>query len=358
MKNNYCVIMAGGVGSRFWPLSTTECPKQFLDPMGLGKSFLRLTFERFLPVIPVKNFLVVTSAAYKEKVLEHLPELNESQILLEPFRRNTAPCVEYAMCRIEKENPNACVVVAPSDHMITNEAQFLQIINDGFEFVKNSYNLLTIGIKPNRPETGYGYIQFEANNVPGSITKVKTFTEKPKLELAKVFYESGEFLWNAGIFIWSIQGIQAAFKEFLPEVHTHFIAGMGVYNTPQEQAFIDDLYPNCENISIDYGVMEKSKCVYVKAGDFGWCDIGTWGSLYTNVVKDDNGNATLGQVLTYDTKNTVVNIPSGKVAIVEGLDGYLVVEKGQSLLICKRENEQSIKNWVDDVKYKFSEEYI
>lgn len=350
--------MAGGVGSRFWPLSTTDCPKQFLDPMGLGKSFLRMTFERFLPIVPVENFIIVTSAAYKEKVLEHIPELAESQVLLEPVRRNTAPCIEYAMCRIAKVNPNANVVVAPSDHLILNESQFRDIVTEGLDFVNGSDNMLTIGIKPNRPETGYGYIQFDANVKIGNINMVKTFTEKPNLELAKVFYESGEFLWNSGIFIWSVGAIQKAFEEFLPDIYHHFSEGEPFYGTDREQAFIDNLYPNCENISIDYGIMEKSPKVYVRSGEFGWSDIGTWGSLYSNMDKDENGNAIVGQVLRYNTKNTVINLPKGKIAIVDGLDGYLVVEKGQSLIICKLENEQSIKNWVDDVKYKFGEEYI
>lgn len=358
MNNNFCVIMAGGVGSRFWPLSTTDCPKQFLDPMGLGKSFLRMTFERFLPIVPVENFIIVTSAAYKEKVLEHIPELAESQVLLEPVRRNTAPCIEYAMCRIAKVNPNANVVVAPSDHLILNESQFRDIVTEGLDFVNGSDNMLTIGIKPNRPETGYGYIQFDANVKIGNINMVKTFTEKPNLELAKVFYESGEFLWNSGIFIWSVGAIQKAFEEFLPDIYHHFSEGEPFYGTDREQAFIDNLYPNCENISIDYGIMEKSPKVYVRSGEFGWSDIGTWGSLYSNMDKDENGNAIVGQVLRYNTKNTVINLPKGKIAIVDGLDGYLVVEKGQSLIICKLENEQSIKNWVDDVKYKFGEEYI
>lgn len=358
INNNYCVIMAGGSGSRFWPLSTTDCPKQFLDPMGLGKSFIRMTFERFLPIIPIENFFVVTSVAHRDKVMEHLPELSCDQILLEPIRRNTAPCIEYAMCRIEKINPNACVVVAPSDHLITNESEFLHIVKDGLEFVDGSDNLMTIGIRPNRPETLYGYIQFDQNVKIGNIDKVKTFTEKPNLELATVFYESGEFLWNSGIFIWSIGGIQEAFKQFLPEIYCNFAAGKEFYGTPRENEFIDGLYPNCANISIDYGVMEKSQCVYVRGGEFGWSDIGTWGSLYGHMNKDENGNATVGRVLTYNTKNCVVNMPQGKIAILDGLDGYMVVEKGGSLLVCRVENEQAIRNWVDDVKYKFGEDYI
>lgn len=350
--------MAGGVGSRFWPLSTPDCPKQFLDPMGLGKSFLRMTFERMLPIVPVENFLVVTSAVYKEKVLEHIPELDQKQVLLEPVRRNTAPCIEFAMCRIAKINPNASVVVAPSDHMISNEAEFQRIVNEELEFVAQNDCLLTIGVKPSRPETGYGYIQKDTDNAIGNINKVKTFTEKPNAELAKVFVESGEFLWNSGIFVWSVKAIQSAFEQYMPDMYNHFAEGADMFGTDAEQFFIDSLYPSCDNISIDYGIMEKASNVYVRGGNFGWSDIGTWGSLYSQMEKDENGNATVGNVLQYDTKNTVVNISKDKIAIVDGLDGYLVVEKGRSLLICRLENEQAIKNWVNDVKYKFAREYV
>lgn len=350
--------MAGGIGSRFWPLSTNVCPKQFLDPLGTGKSFIRSTFERFLSIIPAENFFIVTSDIYKEKVLEHIPELSEDQVLLEPVRRNTAPCIAYASHKIYKRNPLANIIVAPSDHIITGEIQFIEIIKNGLKFVDNSENLLTIGIKPTRPETGYGYIQFDKSIEINNINKVKTFTEKPDLEMAKVFINSGEFLWNSGIFIWSAKGILSAFKKNLPDINNAFEACQNVYDSPNEQEFINNVYTQCMNISIDYGIMEKSKNVYVQAGSFGWSDVGTWGSLYNIAQKNDENNVTIGNVLTYNTKNSIISIPNNRIAVVEGLDGYMVVANGRNLLICKTENEQSIKNWVDDVKFKFGHEYI
>lgn len=350
--------MAGGVGSRFWPLSTNACPKQFLDPIGIGKSFIRSTFERFQNILPVQNFLVVTSDIYRDKVLEHIPELDPSQILLEPVRRNTAPCIAYATYRIAKQNPAANIVVAPSDHLITNELQFQEIIQDGLNFVNQSDNLLTIGIKPSRPETGYGYIQFDPQVKVQNINKVKTFTEKPNLDLALAFVNSGEFLWNSGIFLWSVSGITKAFEELLPDIAAQFAEGAPHYGTPTEQQFINSLYPECRNISIDYGIMEKSSTVYVRAGDFGWSDIGTWGSLYNHAPHNPDGNVVSGQVLTYNTKNTIVNIPDGHAAIIDGLEGYMVVSRGRNLLICKLENEQSIRNWVEDLRLQFGQDYI
>lgn len=294
-KNTYCVIMAGGIGSRFWPLSKNRMPKQFLDVLGTGKSFIRSTFERFRPLVPVENFLVVTSESYKELVLSHLPELRPEQVLAEPVRRNTAPCIAYAARRIAAENPEADMVVTPADHLITGEAEFQRIVREGLGFVSGSDKLMTIGIKPSRPETGYGYIQVDASprseTAGTEICKVKTFTEKPNVEMARVFVESGEFFWNSGIFVWSVAGILRALGTYLPEIDAAFAGGREKYGTPQEQAFVDAVYPACDNISIDYGVMEKSPEVYVRCGDFGWSDIGTWGSLYQHAVRDENGNA-------------------------------------------------------------------
>lgn len=363
-RNNYGVIMAGGIGSRFWPLSKNRMPKQFLDILGTGKSFIRSTFERFLPVVPVENILVVTSALYKDLVLRHLPELRPEQVLTEPVRRNTAPCIAYAAYRIAAENPQANMIVAPSDHLITGEAEFQNILREGLAFVGGTEKLLTIGIRPSRPETGYGYIQIDTaprSETEGtSICKVKTFTEKPNLEMARVFVESGEFFWNSGIFVWSVPGILKALDTYLPEMSARFAAGKSDYRTASEQPFVDAIYPSCENISIDYGVMEKSPDVYVRCGDFGWSDIGTWGSLYQHAVRDERDNVLGGggHVLAYDTKGTVVNVPEGKVAVVEGLEDYLVIEKDNALLICRRSSEQSIRNYVEDVKYRFGEEFI
>lgn len=361
--NNYCVIMAGGVGSRFWPLSKTVCPKQFLDILGTGKTFIRSTFERFLPLIPAENFFVVTSQAYRSLVLEHLPELSEGQVLCEPVRRNTAPCIAYAAYRILSLDPQANIVVTPSDHLIVNEIEFQRIVQEGIDFVACSDNLMTIGIKPSRPETGYGYIQIDADvaktGQQKSINKVRTFTEKPDLEMAKVFMNSGEFFWNSGIFLWSVGSIVSALERYLPEVSELFASGRDVYGTDREKAFIDHLYPRCQNISIDYGIMEKAQNVYVRCGDFGWSDIGTWGSLYQHATKDENHNAvTSGEVLSYNTRNSIISLPQGRIAVIEGLDGFLVVEKDNTILICKLENEQNIRNYVEDVKYRFSEESV
>lgn len=354
----YCVIMAGGIGARFWPLSKSTLPKQFIDILGTGRSFLRATFDRFLPIVPPENFLIVTSAAYKELVLEHLPELREDQVLCEPLRRNTAPCIAYAASRIAAQCPNASMVVTPADHLVLGEVEFAKMITEGLDFVEQNDALLTIGIRPSRPETGYGYIQHDAHQ-EGDVHRVKTFTEKPNEELAEAFVASGDFLWNSGMFIWSVGAIQRAFEAHLPQITRAFERGAGIYGTPEEQNFINELYPQCENISIDYGIMEKAENVFVRASDFGWSDIGTWGSLYQNAQKDEANNAiTSGNVLPYNSKGCIVSVPEGKVAVVEGLEDYLVVDKDDVLLICRMSSEQSIRNYVDDVKSKFGEKYV
>lgn len=361
MKKNYCVIMAGGIGARFWPLSKSSTPKQFLDIMGTGRSFIRATYERFLPLVPTENFLVVTSELYKELVLEHLPELSESQVLCEPLRRNTAPCIAYATYRIESQCPDANIVVTPADHLVIDNREFEKVVARGLEFVTGNEKLLTIGIEPTRAETGYGYIQYNFSKAQGEgIFKVKTFTEKPNKELAEAFVGSGDFLWNSGIFIWSAAAIKAAFKSYLPQIAKNFSKGASVYGTPQEKEFIDSLYPHCENISIDYGIMEKATEVYLSVGNFGWSDIGTWGSLYQNALtKDENGNVkTSENILTYNTQNSIISVDSSKVVIVEGLDGYLVAAKDDVVLITRLENEQNIRNYVDDVRYNIGEEYV
>ncbi|MEG2527773.1 MAG: mannose-1-phosphate guanylyltransferase [Mucinivorans sp.] len=351
--------MAGGVGSRFWPLSKSSLPKQFIDVMGTGRSFIRATYDRFAELVPPENFFVVTSQLYKDLVLEHLPELSADQVLCEPLRRNTAPCIAYATYRIAKRTSQANIVVTPADHLVLDGNEFQKVIRSGFDFVAGNQNLLTIGIHPSRAETGYGYIQFDQEAQQGQIHKVKTFTEKPNAELAQAFIASGDFLWNSGIFIWSLDGIRSAFEAHLPQIARNFASGNHLYDTPDEQAFIDALYPECENISIDYGVMEKSDKVFVRAGDFGWSDIGTWGSLYQNAEKDATGNVVINDnVQLYNTQNSIISIDKGKVAVVEGLDGYLVVDKGDVLLIARIAQEQSIRNFVDDVKIKFGEKYI
>ncbi len=360
MKDTYCIIMAGGIGSRFWPMSRTEMPKQFLDVLGTGRSLIQQTIDRFKRIMPVENIYIVTNKIYKEIILEQMPDLTEDQVLLEPAMRNTAPCIAYATYKIMSKNPNASFVVAPSDHLITKEEAFLDYIKTGVDFVTKNDQLLTLGIQPSRPETGYGYIQVEdAEPKLGGLYKVKTFTEKPNIDLAKVFYESGEFFWNAGIFIWSGKTIVDAFESKLPDVASKFAVGKEVYYTEKEAAFIDEAYPSCKNISIDYGIMESAGNVHVLCAEFGWYDLGTWGSLYEHLKQDDQGNATWGSdVLLYDCKDNIVKMADGKVAVIHGLEGYIIVEAGKSMLICKKEDEQRIKQFVTDVKMHKGPEYV
>jgi len=357
-KNNYCVIMSGGIGSRFWPFSREARPKQFLDFFGTGRSLLQMTADRFKKILPIENIYIVTNKEYAQMVVDELPELKPNQVLLEPMRRNTAPCIAFATYHINAFNPDANIVVAPSDHLILKEDEFVTIIENAFSFVKSHNTLLTLGIRPSRPETGYGYIQMSEEKLDG-VTKVKVFTEKPDIELAKVFYESGEFLWNSGIFIWNNKTILDAFHQYLPEITTRFDQGLSVFGTEKEKAFIDENFPFCPNISIDYGVMEKASNVYVQAADFGWSDLGTWGSLYEISDKDDNANATLiADTFFFDSTENIVTLPAGKLAVLQGLDGYIVAEADNVLLICKKDEEQRIKQFVADVKLKYGKKYI
>lgn len=354
MINNFCIIMAGGIGSRFWPLSRTAKPKQFLDILGTGRTFFQATFDRFSKIIPTENFIVVTNTKYKDIVLKQLPELKEEQVLLEPLRRNTAPCVAYATQKIKIKNKKANIIVAPSDHLILNESEFLRQINKGLDFVKENDALVTFGIKPNRPETAYGYIQVKKKIEFGDLTnlfKVKTFTEKPDSQMAQIFVESGEFFWNSGIFIWSLNSILDAFDMHLNEISNLFKRGEKLYNTINEIHFINKTYSECQAISIDYGIMEKAKNVFVLTADFGWSDLGTWGSLYENTEKDASGNVVRGDnILLYDSKNCIVSVSDEKVAVLHGLDGYIVAESNDTLMICKKEDEDQIKKFVTDVK--------
>ncbi len=347
-SRNYCVIMAGGVGSRFWPFSRNNRPKQFLDFFGTGRSLLQMTFDRLTRLVPPEHILVVSNVQYRDLILEQLPELAESQILLEPKRRNTAPCIAYALNRIKALSSDANIIVAPSDHLILKENDFLDTLREGLRFVNENPCLLTLGIKPSRPETGYGYIQVEEGD--SNPRKVKTFTEKPNAELAKVFFETGEFFWNSGIFLWNLKTIDRAFHSLLPDVATKFSAGEKLYNTSEEQAFIDRIYPTCPNISIDYGIMEKATNVYVLCSDFGWTDLGTWGSLYDMSVKNADGNVSLKcQTAFYDSRNNIVALPADKLAVIQGLDDYIVAESDGVLLICRKEEEQRIRQFVNDI---------
>lgn len=361
-NNYYCVIMAGGVGARFWPMSNSTTPKQFIDVLGDGKTLIQKTFDRFAKVCPKENIYIVTNKAYHDLTREQLPDIAEEQIMLEPYRRNTAPCIAYANYKIKAKNPNAVIVVAPSDHYIQKEDIFVDVISKGLALAAESPCLLTIGIRPTFPNTGYGYIQYKEDDVfPGnpSVYAVKTFTEKPELEMAKSFLESGDFLWNAGIFMWSMSSIDKAFETFLPDINDLFKQGEGLYNTPEEEEFIDRIYQVCRKISIDYGIMEKADNVRVYAADFGWSDLGTWSSLYELRKKDANLNAIVGNhVKTYDTEKCIVNMPRNKVVVIQGLEDYIVVDNNDMLLICKKSEEQQIRQYVTDIQVDFGKEFV
>lgn len=353
--------MAGGVGSRFWPMSRNAHPKQFLDILGTGKSLLQQTYERFLNVCPKENIIIVTNADYTQLVQSQLPDINADQILAEPFRKNTAPCILYAAKKIALRNPDANIVVAPSDHVILKEEAFVRAINQGLAFTCDKDVLLTLGIQPSRPDTGYGYIQFidDKSEAENKISKVKTFTEKPNLEMAKFFLQSGEFLWNAGIFLWNVKSILSAFENHLPDMYSIFDAEENIYNSENEAAFIHQAFHQATNISIDFAIMEKAKNVYVMGAEFGWSDLGTYGSLYEHVKHDENENAIVGKyVMTYDTKNCIVNVPKDKLVVLQGLDDYIVVESDSILLVCKKSDEQQIRQFVNDVKLKRGDKFV
>ena len=359
-KNNYCVIMAGGVGSRFWPYSRNNRPKQFLDFFGTGRSLLQQTVDRFRPLVPIENVLIVTNILYRDLILEQIPDMKSDQILCEPARRNTAPCIAYAVSHISARTSRANIVVAASDHLIMQEDEFRRVISVGLDFVEKNDVLLTLGMKPTRPETGYGYIQksFETDPIvdkPAGISLVKTFTEKPNADLAKVFLESGEFLWNSGIFLWNLQAIQRAFRLYQPDIADVFKAGIRLMGTDKEDAFIQEHFPTLPSISVDYGIMEKADNVYVMEASFGWSDLGTWGSLYSLSEKDENRNVSLkSEALFYNAKGNIVTLEPGKLAVIEGLKDYIVAEADGVLLVCKQADEQHIRQMVADVEMKYN----
>lgn len=358
MNNNYCVIMSGGIGSRFWPFSREARPKQFLDFFGTGRSLLQMTVDRLKKILPLENIFIVTNKNYEALTRQEVPEISSTNILLEPLRRNTAPCIAYASYHIQSINPDANIVVAPADHLILREDEFAAVVQQALSFVERNKILLTLGITPNRPETGYGYIQIDEEKVD-NINRVKVFTEKPNYDLAKIFYESGEFLWNSGIFIWNVNTIIKAFHDNMPEVASLFDQGIGIYNTEKEQEFINKNYAFCPNISIDYAIMEKASNVCVIAADFGWSDLGTWGSLHEISEKDKDANVTLKcESIFFDSSQNIVALPKGKLAIVQGLNNYIVAEDEDVLLICKKEDEQRIKQFVADTKLKYNNKYI
>ncbi len=353
--------MAGGIGSRFWPVSRTKKPKQFLDILGVGQSLLQQTFNRFKHICPTENIFIVTNDIYVNTVAEQLPEINPAHILGEPSRRNTAPCIAYANAKIRAKNKDAVIVTAPSDHLILNENEFVEIIKSGLQFVSETDSLLTLGIKPTRPETGYGYIQSEDRSPENFdfISKVKSFTEKPDRETALKFIESGEFFWNSGIFLWSLKSIDIAFKKHLPDVNALFERITPGMDRAEEIQKIKVCYAECQNISIDKGIMEHADNVFIFPSDFGWSDLGTWDSLYENSTKTEHGNVlNSDNVLCYDSQNCIVNIPKTKLLVIEGLENYIIAESEDVLMICKRDNEKRIRDFVNDVEEKKGEIYI
>ncbi|WP_129715674.1 mannose-1-phosphate guanylyltransferase [Pedobacter sp. SYP-B3415] len=361
-KNYFALIMAGGIGSRFWPVSRTNYPKQFIDFFGVGKTLIQSTYERFKAICPAENIFIVTNELYSDLIKEQIPEISDNQILAEPMMRNTAPCIAYGCMKIREINPDAAVVVAPSDHTIADPAGFIAAIEQSLKAASENNCLITLGIKPSRPDTGYGYIQYNEHTLASDaeIHKVKTFTEKPNLELARSFIQSGDFLWNAGIFIWSAQTILNAFEQHLPDMYEIFASGKPAYNTADEAGFIGNAYQQCTNISIDFGVMEKAENVYVLPAEFGWNDLGTWASIYDMADKDYVGNAVIPSehVMMFDSSNCMVNVPKDKLVILQGMHDYIVVESNNTLLICPRDQEQSVKQIVNDVKSRFGTKFI
>jgi mannose-1-phosphate guanylyltransferase len=351
-KNNFAVIMAGGVGSRFWPMSRENRPKQFLDVLGTGKTLIQMTYDRLLRLVPADQIYVVTNQKYAKLVNEQIG-LSADKILTEPMRKNTAPAIAYASHKIFALNPEANLIVAPSDHLILKEDAFVEIVNTALQKSEEGSNLVTLGLKPTRPDTGYGYIQFESGQdiIIGEVKKVKQFAEKPNRELAEIFLKSGDYYWNSGIFIWKAKTIIESLQKFKPQLNELFKSKGNDYNTPNEQTFINDAFTRCEDISIDFAILENAKNVFVVLADLGWSDLGTWGSLYTHLNKDVEGNAVIGnEVYLFESENNIVNLPDGKVALLQGLDGYIVVESNGILMVVKKDDEQKIKNYVAQIQ--------
>ncbi len=358
-KNNYVAIMAGGIGSRFWPVSRMNYPKQFLDILNQGKTLIQATYDRFSQYIPNENIYVVTSVQYKDIVAEQLPSLNPENILCEPSRKNTAPCVAYISYKLHELNPESNLICAPADHLIMDDTSFIKVSLDALEFTEKNNALITLGIKPLSPNTGYGYIQYEQLAVTENIYKVKTFTEKPDIELAKNFIISGDFLWNAGIFVWRTKSIIAAFEKYLPAIHEVFNGAKKALITTDEQEVINLIYPLCVNISIDYGILEKADNVYVIPSSFGWSDLGTWGSAYENLEKDYYENAVAGNnTILFDSTKNVVHADNNKLILLQGLDDFIIVDTEDVLLVCKKDKEQYIKEYVSEIKRSKGDKYL
>lgn len=341
--------MAGGVGSRFWPMSTPDCPKQFIDVLGIGRTLIQLTYDRFNTIIPSENVWVVTNKDYTTIVRKQLPEIPESNILCEPCRRNTAPCIAYVSWRIKKQCPNANIVITPSDHIVVNIQEFRRVINSCLSFTGETDSIVTLGIKATRPETGYGYIQADLSSASvrnKEIYRVDAFKEKPNYQQALKYIAEKSYFWNAGIFIWSVRTIVNAFRIYQPAMSNIFESMIDIYETPQEQSVIDERFPECENISVDYAIMEKAEEIFVCPADFGWSDLGTWGSLLAQTKHDADGNSVVGpNVSLFESKNCIVHTSDCRQVVIQGLDGYIVAEKGGRLLVCKISEEQRIKQF-------------
>ena len=352
-------IMAGGIGSRFWPMSRQNFPKQFLDILGTGKTLIQDTYSRFAGFIPHKNIYIVTTDEYKEIVKKQLPDIADENILCEPSRKNTAPCVAYIACKLQQENPKGNLICAPADHLITDTVAFTKVCLEALDFVNKHKAFITLGIKPAYPNTGYGYIQHEQQAVSDNVYKVKTFTEKPNTELAKTFISSGDFLWNAGIFVWQVQNIIKAFEKYLPEMAELFAAEKNLFNTANEKEAVERIYPQCTNISIDFGIMEKADNVYIIPASFGWSDLGAWNSAYENMPKDYFENAVSGShVIMFDSTKNMIHADNKKLLVLQGLDDFIIVDTKDALLICKKDKEQEVKEYVAEVKRNKGEKYL
>jgi len=359
MQNVYVVIMAGGIGSRFWPASRVKKPKQFLDILNTGETLIQTTYARFLKIADKDNIFIVTNEQYVDLVHEQLPSLTPAQVLAEPMRKNTAPCIAYACHVIAQRDPNAVIIIAPSDHLMLNPDIFLLNVLEAVEYAHKHDVLLTLGIKPTRPDTGYGYIQYEEQTVAGRIHKVKTFTEKPDLELAHTFLRSGEFLWNSGIFVWNTKSIMDAFDQYQQDIHQAFWAARKSMGTPDEKRMVEKAYSICPNISIDYAIMEKAPNVFVIPAAFGWSDLGTWASLWDNYAKDYDENAVKGKrVMVYDATNNMIMTDDNKLVVVQGIDDFIIIDSKDVLLICRKDKEQEIKDITTDLKRKEMDEYL
>src|SRR5688572_14566093 len=351
--------MAGGIGSRFWPVSRSNYPKQFLDILGTGKTLIQETFDRYKKMAPAENIYIITSREYVDVVKQQLPKLPPENILAEPSRKNTAPCIAYIAFKLYQKDPEALMIAAPADNLILDSDHFIETARKALDFVDNINALVTIGIKPASPNTGYGYIQHDTPEVAPGVHKVKTFTEKPNLELAKTFLASGDFLWNAGIFTWKVKNVLKAFEKYLPEIYDVFAAEKDKFNTPEEQASIEKIYPQCTTISIDFGVMENADNVYVIPATFSWSDLGTWNSAWDNMEKDYFGNAVAGKhVMVVDANNCMVHVPDGKLVLLQGLQDFIVVDTKDVLLICKKDQEQEIKEYVAEVKRNKGDKFL